>query len=57
MNFSENVVSYLTQGESYLHQRKQIRKILIALSIPHVLHYGVPQGSNLGPLLFLMYIY
>jgi hypothetical protein len=42
--------------KSYLHQREQDCKINNAMSDAVEIHCGVPQGSNLGPLLFNLYI-
>lgn len=42
--------------QSYLHERKQICKINSSKSNTNNITCGVPQGSNLGPLLFLVYI-
>jgi hypothetical protein len=42
--------------ENYLTNRKQYVKIDNAKSDTHTLNYGVPQGSVLGPLLFLIYV-
>jgi retron-type reverse transcriptase len=42
--------------KSYLHQRKQVCKINNAVSDTVEIHCGVPPGSNLGPLLFNLYI-
>ena len=40
---------------SYLSDRTQFVQDNVACSAPHVLEFGVPQGSVLGPLLYLMY--
>ena len=40
---------------SYLSDRCQLISIQGKLSIPMSLIYGVPQGSVLGPLLFILY--
>ena len=42
--------------ESYLHERKQCVSIGNTNSDVEILKCGVPQGSILGPLLFLLYI-
>ena len=41
---------------SYLKERQQICKINQTVSNPKVILCGVQQGTNLGPLLFLLYI-
>ena len=42
--------------DSYLTGRKQICKIEQVTSNENIVNCGIPQGSNLGPLLFLLYI-
>ena len=42
--------------QSYLTNRTQIRKVDQTMSNTRTVKCGIPQGSNLGPLLFLLYI-
>ena len=52
-------ISELALGwfKSYLSGRTHSVKVGSTLSHPAALHYGVPQGSVLGPILFSLYTY
>ena len=42
-------------SESYLKQREQVASVFGCESDPPLLFYGVPQGSVLGSILFILY--
>jgi len=48
--------SALSWLQAYLANRSQYVNLGTARSVPKLLKYGVPQGSILGPLLFIIYI-
>lgn len=54
-NFGINNKSLLW-FKSYLSNRQQMVKINDAISNTNYIEYGVPQGSVLGPILFILYI-
>ena len=53
LGFSKNVIAWF---KSYLSERKLNININTSYSNPSNLIFGVPQGSILGPLLFLLCI-
>jgi len=55
-NFGVNNLS-LKWFEIYLNNRKQMVIINNIIGQEGVVEYEVPQGSVLGPILFLLYIY
>ena len=53
LNIDENSLKYI---ESYLSNRKQVTKFSTSTSNEEEIESGVPQGSILGPLLFLCFV-
>lgn len=47
---------YLKWFESYLENRRFVVKALNTLSEERTIKYGVPQGSQIGPILFTLYL-
>ena len=52
-NFSINSVNWF---RSYLSNRKHVVRTNESMSRETTVQYGVPQGSTLGPLLFILYV-
>ena len=52
-NFSQNSEKWF---RSYLSNRKHIVRTKEGISSPSHVEFGVPQGSTLGPLLFILYV-
>jgi len=51
----EMVATTVSTGSSYLNKRSQIFQVSSDQSGPHTLNCSVPQGSVLGPLMFISY--
>lgn len=45
-----------TWFNSYLNEQTQIYKVNNTISLSKPVTYSIPLGSNLGPLLFLLYV-
>jgi hypothetical protein len=52
----ESKIRPLDWFKSYLHNRPQYCRVNSATSSTRKTNCGVPQGSNIGPLLFLLYV-
>ena len=51
-NFHDETVTWV---QSYLSNRTQQVQFNCTISSPAIIKYGVPQGSILGPILFLLH--
>ena len=53
LNFGSQAISWI---ESFLKNRPQVVQVNNKKSQPYTINYGLPQGSPLSPLLFLIYV-